>query len=354
MVNPFYNIRGNPFANAMRQTRHVTARSSVIPRRLGRLMALGGFTLFIHIQGVFGQDWLASPTPHFAEDMSAEEVKEVILTLLPELQESGVGAARKAEIIRDWLHEFLPIADGYCDLWNLGADHNNDGLGKLFYMCEMRLGGYYCGGQAEIARKVYELLGFETFTFNYGIPNTRATHVTTFVKLQVEGVAQWTLQDVYFNFTLRDQAGNYLGLRKLIAYLAESNFAPVVVDEKRGARTPVLHTQPERVPRLNRRYNLQSECVRPWDGFEEFTIKWDFQLFETTYFDLSQELTARLGDDNPLYLFLLPMGYKGPDKVAELEKEIYAAQAKLLQRLGIEATQLTVPMTHPPKEYPPI
>ncbi|GAB5560372.1 MAG: hypothetical protein SynsKO_20190 [Synoicihabitans sp.] len=300
------------------------------------------------------EDWLAPPVPHFAEGMSKDEVKSVILDLLPELKDSHLGEAEKAELIRDWLHEFLPIADGYCDLWNLGADHNNDGLGKLFYMCEMRLGGYYCGGQAEIARKVYELLGFETFTFNYGIPNTRATHVTTFVKLDVGGEPRWTIQDVYFNFTLRELDGEYLGIRRLIDLVAARDFAEIVVDEKIGARTPVLHTEPGRMPRLNRRYNLESECVRPWDGFEEFTIKWDFQLFETTYFDLSQELTARLGDDNPLFLFLLPMGYKGPDQIAKIEEEIYAAQARLLADLEIDASQLTIPMTHPPKEYPPI
>jgi len=300
------------------------------------------------------QPWLPPPVAHFSADMTPEQVKETISKIVPDLADAQKTEIERAEIVRDWLHEFLPIADGSCDLWHLGADHNNDGLGKLLFMCEMRLGGYYCGGQAEIARKVYELLGFETFTFNFGFDGTRATHVTTFVKLEIKGESIWTLQDAYFNFTLRDQAGNYLGFRQLLAYLATNNLSPVVIDEKVGARTPVLHTEPDRVPRLNRRYGLESECVREWDGFEEFTIKWDFALFQTTYFDLSQELNARIGNDNPLYLFVLPIGYKGQDEIQELEKEIHAAQKSLLRILGIVPAQLSIPINHPPKVFGPI
>lgn len=316
------------------------------------LVAVGWWVLISSTS--LAQSWLPAPIPHFAAEMTATEVKGKILEIVPSLADPTKTEIERAEIIRDWLHEFLPIADGSCDLWHLGADHNNDELGKLLYMCEARLGGYYCGGQAEIARKVYELLGFETFTFNFGFDGTRATHVTTFVKLEINGRDTWTIQDAYFNFTLRDHEGNYLGFRQLLAYLAENNLAPVVVDEKAGARTPVLHTEPDRVPRLNRRYDLESECVREWDGFEEFTIKWDFDLFQTTYFDLSQELMARIGDDNPLYLFILPIGYKGQDYVQDLEKEIHVAQKSLLRHLGIVPAQLSIPINHPPKVFGPI
>ena len=310
--------------------------------------------LLVIVSTLGAQPWLPKPIPHFSADMSSEEVKAVILEIVPGLADPAKTDIAKAEIVRDWLHEFLPIADGVCDLWHLGADHNNDGLGKLFNMCEMRLGGYYCGGQAEIARKVYELLGFETFTFNFGFDGTRATHVTTFVKLVVNGTPIWTMQDAYFNFTLREKNGDYLGFRQLLDYLRTNNLEAVVVDEKLGARTPVLHTDVGRVPRLNRRYNLETECVREWDGFEEFTIKWDFALFQTTYFDLSQELTARIGNDNPLYLFILPINYKGPDHIQELEQEVHAAQKDLLKLLGIVPAQLSIPMNHPPKVFGPI
>jgi hypothetical protein len=299
-------------------------------------------------------DWPPATPPQFAIGMSSEEVEAVIRRLVPVLDSADAPDIEKVEAIRDWLHEFLPIADHVCDLWNLGVDHNNDPLATLFYMSEARYGGYYCGGQAEIARKVYELIGYETFTINFGFPNTRATHVTTFVKLETPEGPKWTIQDVYFNFTLRDADGDYLGLLELSELIARNELDKVVVDEKAGARTTVLHTDYGRMPRLNRRYNLEAECVRPWEDFEEFSIRWDFDLFETTYFDLSQELTARLGDNNPLYLFMLPIGYKGPDFVAQIEQDLIRSRSQLLQLLDIEEEMLTIPMEHPPKEYPPI
>lgn len=321
---------------------------------MGAVAGLVALATWLWSPPLLAQPWLPPPEVHFEPGMNDEELRATIRELVPALTDPAADAVTRAEGLRDWLHAFLPVADARCDLWNLGADHNNDRLGKLFNLAERRLGGYYCGGQAEIARKVYELMGYETFTMNFGVPDTGATHVTTFVKLPVNGEDRWTIQDVYFNFTLRHPNGSYLGFEELIDALAADDLSQVVVDEVATARTPALYTRPDRVPRINRRYGMDAECVREWDGFEEFRIRWDFAFFRTTMFDVAQELRARLDRENPLYLFVMPLGYKGPDAVARLENRLRAAQATLLQKLGIPPAQLTVPIQHPPKVLEPI
>lgn len=291
---------------------------------------------------------------NFKPMMTDGEVRETITQLVAPLSAADATPIQKVEALRTWLHELLPVADSHCNLGNQGVNHNRDPLGKLIYLAESRTGGYYCGGQAEIARQVFELMGFRSLTLNVGIDGSATTHVTTFVELDISGIRKWTMQDVYFDCTLRDSQGAYIGYRELLHNLEHGTLEEIVVDERAESRTPYLNSRWDRMPRNNRRYDLDAECGRQWDGFDEFTVRWDFRLFRTSMFELRRHFRARLGSENPLYLFVMPLSYKGPSDARSLVEEAIESQNKVLKRLGLPPDALTKPVEIPLQQLEPI
>lgn len=299
--------------------------------------------------------WPPLPPPRFADGMTAAELRTVIAELCPEAGDSGLSDERRAVALRQWIHSFLPVADSNNCLSDMGYDHNAKDLGRMLRAVELRLGGYYCGGHAEIARKIYHLFGFEAFTMNFGFRGTSSTHVTTFVKINHASGPVWSIQDSYLNFTLRGTDGALLGFSALVQALAHDRIDSIVIDDPGRPKTPVLYTHADRVPRLNRRYKLQSECVREWDDFEEFSVRWDFRLMFTTMFDFQRQLEARISRRHPLYMFLVPIGFRGSDTNRQrFFDEAKAAQAILLERVGATPEDLTKTIKLPPVELEPI
>lgn len=300
------------------------------------------------------QPWLAAPTPHFSDGMSDEEIRDQIMHLVPAVKDPTKSAEQRAVSLREWIHAFIPIADDSTSLGDKGYDHNAPELGRLLHAAEMRIGGYHCGGKAELARKIFQLVGFDTFTINFGIEVNGSTHVSTFVRISEQGRSVWSVQDTYFNFTLRHTDGRLIDYADALGYLENDQLDAILVDDPGYPKTPILYAHPDRVPRLNRRYKLESECVREWDGFEEFRVRWDFRLFTTSMFPLNRDLIARIGRSDPLYLFLIPLGFRGDDSHAQVFAAALSAQARFLQRLGIDASRLVDDIEIPPQVLEPI
>jgi len=286
--------------------------------------------------------------------MTDDEIRDQIIELVPILAQDDATVAAKVIAIRDWLHVMLPVADTGYSLSDMGYDHNGPDLSRLLRACEERIGGYLCGGAAEIARRVYEIFGFDAVSLNVGINNTPNTHVTTLVVLENdEGEEFWSMQDCYYNFTLRDSQGELMGYRELIRHLVEGSLDQVVIDDPALPKTPIIYVDVAKVPRINRRYHLDSECVRYWENFEEFLVSWQFRLTSTSMFDFKRQLDARIGRADPLHAFAIPLGVNG-SRGGEVWTIATAGRDELLQRTGATLDDLSKSISLPPQPLDPI
>jgi hypothetical protein len=252
------------------------------------------------------------------------------------------------------LHAFLPVADSGICLSDIGYDHNAGDLGRMLEAVELRRGGYYCGGSAEIARRVYVLLGFDAAALNVGYVDTSSTHVTTLVRLPGADGDIWSMQDSYFNFTLRDEHGALLGLRQFYTLLAAGDTDRIVVDDPSLPKTPILYREVGKVPRINRRYDLQSECGRAWDGFEEFKVRWGYRLWHTSMFDYRRQNEARMGRSHPLYVFTAPLSLKQDGDNSALWALVQDGRDQILTATGASVDDLTKTVDLPPLPLDPM
>jgi hypothetical protein len=211
------------------------------------LLACAGSTLpageFIPVE-IAPEDLLKRPdgTPAiFGPQQSDATIAALIRQQIPELQDDTTPLAAQVESVRDWLHAFLPVGDRTNNLELIGIKHHNHPLGYLLYLAEVRRGGYYCGPITEISRRVYNALGFDAHSMNYRMTGNGTTHVTLVVRLPQDGGDIWTIQDTYFNFTVRDRAGRYVDFRTMIDQLEAGDTSDLVLDEVPHARTPALH-----------------------------------------------------------------------------------------------------------------
>ena len=286
---------------------------------------------------------------HFRADMSDEEVRLTLQRALPALTDDKVAPIAKVELIRDWVHATIPVGDRYNNAADIGIDHHHNPLGELLHVAETRRAGYYCGATAEISRRVYQLLGFEAHTLNFGIGPKGETHITTLVRVTLDGRPIWTIQDTYFNFTVRYRDGRYVDYRDLLARLERAEVADVLIDEKATARTPFLFTESDKMPRISHKYAMDAICVRDHDSFAEYSVLWDFEQLVTRY-KLARDLEDNLHTNNPLYLFAFPLSNSGHDDVIALQRAAENARDRILANLArkpdyYESTRVPPPVS---------
>lgn len=265
--------------------------------------------------------------------MTEAEVATTVRKLVPALTDPLATPADQIEALRDWLHSFLPTADQTNNLEDLGYNHHQDSLATLLHLAENRAGGYYCGPITEISRRVYLALGFEAVSMNYQVTQGGTTHVTTLVRMPQNGAPIWTVQDCYFNFTVRRADGRYLGYRELLARLAAGDTSDVRLDESPDDRTPALHGHHNRdkIHRISEKYAWDLRHVRDYPEFGEYSIQWDLQVL-LLLFPLREELETTLGTNNPLYLLAFPLSTSGQDTVLDLAAYAREQQAVMLER----------------------
>jgi len=275
-----------------------------------------------------------TPAHVFHAEMSEAEVAAEIRRQVPELNDASVTYAQKIEAVRTWLHGFLPVGDRLNNLELLGTDHHNDSLGHLLYLAEARIGGYYCGPIAEISRRVYTALGFDAISLNFRVTEPGVTHILTLVRLPELGERSWTLQDTYFDSTLRDQNGDYLDFETLLELLEVGDTRRILVDEP-DSRTPALHVlrNKEIMPRMGEKYGFEVAHVRDFEAFAEYAQSWDFRLL-VLMFDLHVELEQTLGTNNPLYLFAFPLSNSGQDEAIRLMNLAMNAQQVMIEKFN--------------------
>lgn len=308
------------------------------PQRFGPLLLLAalflGFAAGLTAQVGRALHYYPDRLPsNFRADMTDDELVARLRELIPGLNDSALGPERQVENIRDWLHAYLPVADQHSNLGNKGVNHHRAPLGELLHLAESRAGGYYCGAATEIARQVFRLLGFDAHSINFGLQPDGATHLTTVVALPLDGREVWTIQDTYFDFTVRHRDGRYADFREILDLLVEGRTSELVIDEEPSARTPALYLSSQKIPRMSRKYDLDAVCVREFPEFTEFSLKWDFKLM-LLLFGLRSDLERTVHTNYPLYLFAFPISTSGNQKVLDLKAYADKARSAILARVA--------------------
>ncbi len=86
---------------------------------------------------------------------------------------------------------------------------------EYFELFDGKHAGVYCGDTAWILMRIYQAFGFDSYTYNFGMADAFATHVVTVVRL----AGQLVVQDAFFDYDLRDEAGELLELTSVLARL---------------------------------------------------------------------------------------------------------------------------------------
>lgn len=275
----------------------------------------------------------SSQEAKFRLDMTDDEVRAQISELVPVLKDPSADPIEQVEALRTWLHKFLPVADRTNNLGNQGVDHHKDKVGKMLHLAEVREGGYFCGAITEISREIFLLFGFDAISLNFQVTEGGTTHITMLVRIPQQGEEVWSVQDTYFDFTVRNPDGAYLDYGEIIDLLVEGKTNELIVDEVPDARTPALHVlrNKARMPKMSEKYDLDFQFVRDYPEFAEYMIRWDFNIL-LFLFSLREELETTLGTNNPLYMFAFPISTSGQDAaVAFAEKAAEAAKAMKAQ-----------------------
>ncbi len=135
---------------------------------------------------------------------------------IPELEQPGITDARAIVLLREWAFQRIVVVvtvekEGTPllvapDAWQLQAS-------EYFELFDGKHAGVYCGDTAWILMRIYQAFGFDSYIYNFGI--VPATHVVTVVRL----AGQLVVQDAFFNYDLRDEAGEPLELSSVLARL---------------------------------------------------------------------------------------------------------------------------------------
>jgi hypothetical protein len=109
---------------------------------------------------------------------TAEDVKARIRSEIPGID--GMDVFEKAVHLLDWAAN---VSDHSPDPALTPKDFETWSPEQaLFDFFDKDIGGVSCGGMAVFLNKIYHLFDIDSFTLNYGIPNTYLTHVTTLLR----------------------------------------------------------------------------------------------------------------------------------------------------------------------------
>ncbi len=136
---------------------------------------------------------------------------------IPELEQPGITDARTIILLREWAFRrivVVPLGEEASTLLLLAPDAWRMQASEYFELFDGKHAGVYCGDTAWILMRIYQAFGFDSYTYNFGIAGA-FTHVVTVVRL----AGQLVVQDAFFDYDLRDEAGEFLELSSVLARL---------------------------------------------------------------------------------------------------------------------------------------
>lgn len=132
---------------------------------------------------------------------------------VPQLSDGTSSAVDVTSAVRDWVSQNMVVAAspgvyGPERHWEIPALAQIESMAKHEY-------GYLCGSFAQVLSQMYNELGLEANTYNFGHPDY-FSHVVTLVKLPREGEI---IQDAYYGGLLVDSLGKPVALGQALSIL---------------------------------------------------------------------------------------------------------------------------------------
>ncbi len=258
---------------------------------------------------------------HFDPRATDAETAAVLRQVIPGLDNPGLDAFARVCLIRKWLSGFVPGADASSaqDLTNrFGVTHHTATLSQLLAWSERREMGMQCGGMAELSRKVFQLLGYESVAINFGDTGSGVSHVTTLVKIPTRHGPEWTIQDTTYNFTLLDGDGLPLGFERLLEKLEARQGAKVQFDHPVDSFQLALYptgTDPRTISSLA---VFSPRLLQSLDGYAAYAMRVSYADIVGRSPTFQALLRGVFGTADPLLLFLLPLSSSGEVSSIEL------------------------------------
>ncbi|MDX2512461.1 MAG: hypothetical protein QNK25_10465 [Desulfobacterales bacterium] len=172
-------------------------------------------------------------------------------------------------ILRDYVYRSIIWSDDQINLDLFSRNNMYDlDLQQILYLLDSREIGVLCGGASLLLKKVYQLFGYTSETYNYGFSSTDGsyspTHVTTLVEIEHGGEKQIVLQDPTFNMTLFNAANSNYDFICMLE--AVSKGAAESIQVKKGAQRPVpIFLKDDAMAKDVLRYYIDSGVLRPGD-----------------------------------------------------------------------------------------
>lgn len=243
----------------------------------------------------------------------------------------------KAQWLREWVHLHVPAVQNHSSSLDAQGHYEVYKWPVAIILAELaRTGkGFLCGGTSIVLRKLYDLFSLPACTYNMGGATAGcATHVVTLVSVRQAGQEIWTVQDAFFNRTLKTTTDEPADLRALLRRLAYAHTAGFRMCGEALPRPLVLKaTQGLDAGRL-----MQDGAA--WLGqVEGYLQVRTVQSWEDWMSQVAQDmrwLKQDSGHDHSFFFFLYPLNIDGDARFQSLAQmalqtrsSLYAARKPL-------------------------
>lgn len=225
---------------------------------------------------------------------------------IPELRRSDLTDDARVSAVRRWLYRQICASDEETVLQHQGHDHYQLSPAAVLWCSLTRSAGCFCDGAAEVARKIYELLGWRACLYDMGQPLDSATHATTLVEIVHAGQKRVTVQDTYFGFTLRYADGSLVDFADLQNRLARGDTTGIKLDSGPDLKW-LLYGPDKSVEGVMRHYGFRCQKVVRQPRLLAVQAEWHLPGFIQGEPRYSEFLRQQHGSADPLWLFRWPI-----------------------------------------------
>jgi hypothetical protein len=277
---------------------------------LSQLSAFGTHVVYVRAFAADGQptgwsDPFAFNFVNLQDDVSSGELlKEMIYQEIPELRSETMDDFTRVNLLREWAFRNID--------WGIGStlrpsEYFSQSAPAVFSWYFQDRAGTFCGGAAYALKKLYHLFGCESYTIGFGNLNVM-THTSTLVRIQHEGRSVLSVQDVTFNFSYSDAAGNPYDYLNLLETLRNSRHDLIfTIEGTDHVRETVVSARSELG---NYRQFLEtdfSQVERISSGWLKFNSMLTYERFNDVYGpQINPFLAAEGYPQDTLYLYLYP------------------------------------------------
>ena len=241
-------------------------------------------------------------------------LKALIATRYPAAFSKETREFERVGLLRQWVAETADWAGDVCRLdEEAGFRFFERDAPDLFAAFLDDRGGVLCGGRAWALRRLYDMLGYEAYTYDMGVPGA-TTHTVVLVRVTHGDARVLTVQDPTYDVTFTRADGAPLDFIEMLTLLKKRRLDDVRALEGKAGESdflaPAGYVVPGNSPFLAA--NARPAAVLP-DGRLKYRIRHAYASAgeASRQPPVGALLEKRFGSTDPRYLFLLPISVMG-------------------------------------------